>query len=170
MSLAHTLGKEVVAEGVERPGQLHRLRALGCDYVQGFYLLPPQDDLVTHVARRVDDGGDAEPLHGSRGLSITFGRESGFVVLRLSGNIDRSTSAELRERLSDVIDEQGNLSVMLDLAGVRVIDRNGAQVLGAAYDRLHVKGGSLALARPGTTVHQMLVRFGLADLVRAPAE
>ena len=166
MSLAHTLGKEVVAEGVERPGQLHRLRDLGCDYVQGFYLLPPQDDLVTHVARRMDDGGDVVQPHGSRGLSITFGRESGFVVLRLSGNLDRSTSAELRERLSDVIDEQGNLSVMLDLADVRAIDRNGAQVLGTAYDRLHAKGGALALARPGGTVHKMLVRFGLADLVR----
>ena len=169
VSLAHTLGKEVVAEGVERPGQLERLRAVGCDYVQGFYLLPPQDDLVAQVSRRADEAGAADAAEGQRGLVITFGREAGFVVLRLVGNLDRSTSAELSERLSDVIDEQGNLSVMLDLAGVRSMDRNGAQILGAAWDRLRAKGGALALTRPTGAVHKMLGRFGLADLVRGPS-
>ena len=165
MSLAHTLGKEVVAEGVERPGQLHRLRALGCDYAQGFYLLPPQDDLVAHVARPLEDTGELSRPEGVRGLSIAFGRESGHVVLRLAGTLDRSTSAELSERLSDVIDEQGNLNVVLDLAGVRAMDRNGVQVLGAAWDRLQAKGGSLALVRPGAPIQRTLGRFGLADLV-----
>jgi EAL domain-containing protein (putative c-di-GMP-specific phosphodiesterase class I) len=39
--LAHTLGLEAVAEGVETAGQLARLRALGCDLAQGFYLASP---------------------------------------------------------------------------------------------------------------------------------
>ena len=35
MKLSHQLGKEVIAEGVETPGQRDRLRELRCEYAQG---------------------------------------------------------------------------------------------------------------------------------------
>jgi diguanylate cyclase (GGDEF)-like protein len=38
---AHALGLRVTAEGVERPGQLHLLRAMGCDTAQGFLISRP---------------------------------------------------------------------------------------------------------------------------------
>jgi diguanylate cyclase (GGDEF)-like protein len=44
IALAHTLGMEVVAEGVETLNQANQLKALNCDQVQGFYMsypLPP---------------------------------------------------------------------------------------------------------------------------------
>jgi diguanylate cyclase (GGDEF)-like protein/PAS domain S-box-containing protein len=51
--LAHTLGLEAVAEGVETPAQLARLRALGCNLAQGFYLARPMpaDDAFASLAR-----------------------------------------------------------------------------------------------------------------------
>ena len=39
--LAHVLGLDVVAEGVERREQFETLRAMGCDRAQGHYLSPP---------------------------------------------------------------------------------------------------------------------------------
>jgi EAL domain-containing protein (putative c-di-GMP-specific phosphodiesterase class I) len=41
-TLARTLGLRTVAEGVERPEQLHELTVLGCDAVQGFLLGRPR--------------------------------------------------------------------------------------------------------------------------------
>jgi diguanylate cyclase (GGDEF)-like protein len=41
IGLAHSLGMQVVAEGVETEGQLSRLRSLGCDMAQGFLLFRP---------------------------------------------------------------------------------------------------------------------------------
>jgi EAL domain-containing protein (putative c-di-GMP-specific phosphodiesterase class I) len=37
IGLAHALGLEVVAEGVETAGELETLRSLGCDFGQGYY-------------------------------------------------------------------------------------------------------------------------------------
>ena len=42
ISLAHGLGIEVVAEGIETAGQSDRLRELVCDRGQGFYYARPQ--------------------------------------------------------------------------------------------------------------------------------
>ena len=52
IQLAQSLGLRTVAEGVEHPRQLQRLRALRCDLVQGFLLHRPLtvdgiDDLIT---------------------------------------------------------------------------------------------------------------------------
>jgi diguanylate cyclase (GGDEF)-like protein/PAS domain S-box-containing protein len=49
INLAGALGLTTVAEGVETPGQLQELRALGCDIVQGFHLARPQPGHVLDV-------------------------------------------------------------------------------------------------------------------------
>ncbi len=41
LTLAHTLGMDVVAEGIETPLQLEKLKALGCRAGQGFLFSPP---------------------------------------------------------------------------------------------------------------------------------
>jgi EAL domain-containing protein (putative c-di-GMP-specific phosphodiesterase class I) len=41
VSLAHTLGLKVIAEGVEDDAQVRMLRELGCDQIQGFYVSQP---------------------------------------------------------------------------------------------------------------------------------
>lgn len=41
ISMAHTLDKQVVAEGVETEAQLAQLRQLGCEFAQGYFLSRP---------------------------------------------------------------------------------------------------------------------------------
>jgi len=43
VALAHNLGMEVIAEGVETQAHLDQLKLLGCEYAQGFYIAGPLD-------------------------------------------------------------------------------------------------------------------------------
>jgi EAL domain-containing protein (putative c-di-GMP-specific phosphodiesterase class I) len=54
IDMAHTLGKQVVAEGVETLPQLDYLRQRGCDVAQGFVLARPLSvaDVTEHLAQR----------------------------------------------------------------------------------------------------------------------
>ena len=51
IELAHDLGLCVVAEGVETQEQLDKLRALGCDKVQGYYFSRPlpADEFIAYL-------------------------------------------------------------------------------------------------------------------------
>ncbi len=64
IGLAHALGLQVVAEGVETEDQLAELLALGCDEAQGYYFAPPQpvDDLRMLIGRHARGG---RPARGS---------------------------------------------------------------------------------------------------------
>jgi EAL domain-containing protein (putative c-di-GMP-specific phosphodiesterase class I) len=54
ISLGHSLGMQVIAEGVEVAEQAARLRAKGCDYAQGFLYAPalPADQIATACSGR----------------------------------------------------------------------------------------------------------------------
>lgn len=60
VSMCHSLGLKVIAEGVDSEQQLHLLREMGCEEAQGFLFapaLPP--DQITHYLGRV---GEPQPL------------------------------------------------------------------------------------------------------------
>lgn len=65
--LAHSLGLETVAEGVESMEQLRAVRRLGCDHVQGFYLSKPRPGSELESLIREHRSHDREPE-----LAVTF--------------------------------------------------------------------------------------------------
>jgi predicted signal transduction protein with EAL and GGDEF domain len=54
VSLAHNLGLDVIAEGVETAHQVQRLKALGCEHAQGFFFSQPlsREGAADHLARQ----------------------------------------------------------------------------------------------------------------------
>ena len=64
VGLAHSLHMQVVAEGVETEGQLERLRAMGCDYGQGYLLCQALDaeGVERFLDRAVPAPYSAQPL------------------------------------------------------------------------------------------------------------
>lgn len=60
LALAHSLGMKVIAEGVETDDQLSKLKAMNCEYVQGFLIARPVDSeaagaLIGKSFSRVND-------------------------------------------------------------------------------------------------------------------
>jgi EAL domain-containing protein (putative c-di-GMP-specific phosphodiesterase class I) len=62
VGMAHALGKQVMAEGVETPAQAAILQRLRCDLVQGYHFGPPlaADDFAA-MARRLPAAGGTAP-------------------------------------------------------------------------------------------------------------
>ncbi len=69
LELARNLGMDTVAEGIETPAQLERLRALGCPYGQGFLFSKPLDARETE-ARFFTPAEKSQNLHKSAQLQL----------------------------------------------------------------------------------------------------
>jgi EAL domain-containing protein (putative c-di-GMP-specific phosphodiesterase class I) len=67
VALGRTLGLTIIAEGIEEAGQLERLRALGCEFGQGFLFARPDDGevitrfLASHTGSRTIEAQVALP-------------------------------------------------------------------------------------------------------------
>jgi EAL domain-containing protein (putative c-di-GMP-specific phosphodiesterase class I) len=61
VALGRTLGLSIIAEGIEEQGQLERLKALGCEFGQGYLFARPQTGEVTehYLASRSEGRGAA---------------------------------------------------------------------------------------------------------------
>lgn len=83
-------------------------------------------------------------------LSVTVRRERGVVIAELTGDIDLSTVATLRERLLELAGSGQPLIV--DLNRITFIDSTGLGVLIAVARRADMHGGSLhaICSRPQT--------------------
>jgi len=94
-------------------------------------------------------------------LSLRFSRNDGHVVIEVAGELDIATAPLLHERLADIIEAQGNLAVVLDLAGLTFIDSSGLTALVTAHKRLAAHGGRLNLTRPCPATRRAIEITGL---------
>lgn len=83
------------------------------------------------------------------------------VVVMLHGELDLATAPHLRETLADLIDGQGNLSMIIDLANLAFIDCSGLAVLVGALRRMRDRGGEIALRDPNPTASKLFAITGI---------
>ena len=83
-------------------------------------------------------------------LPVTVRRERGVVIAEVTGDIDMSTVAGLRERLFRLAD--GGQPLIVDLNRITFIDSAGLGLLISVARRAHEHGGSLhaVCSRPQT--------------------
>lgn len=110
-------------------------------------------------------GGPATSPARSARSSIAISRALGTVVVTVRGELDEAGARHLSGLLIDLIDFQGNLSVVVDLHDATASDGASAQVFADAAERATRRGGSVALATPPVLVDQSLRRQGLGGLI-----
>lgn len=119
IALAHSIGIQAVAEGVETPDQLAILRQMGCDFAQGFLISRPVEleVLTAWLDQRVPDRVEprAEVARdGVMGPGGTTGRgraadERDVLADSREGVADiRDTVADIRDTVADVRDQSGD--------------------------------------------------------------
>lgn len=96
---------------------------------------------------------------------IVIGRYQGTVIVSVHGDLDDPGLVHLGGVLADLIDGQGNLSLLVDLHDAIAIDPEGVSVFAEAAERVHRDGGAITLSKPPGLLLEALRDRHLAHLV-----
>jgi len=94
-------------------------------------------------------------------LSIKPETDGTWTVLRCVGDLDVTTSSELRTAIQNAVTEAG---VVVDLEGVRFIDSTALGVLIAGQKRIQRDGRELRIVVTSATILRIIAITGLDDL------
>lgn len=98
------------------------------------------------------------------GFRVRTQRSDGTVVLRLQGDLDVATAAELRRALAQAL-EGAPSSLVLDLAELSFVDSTGIGALVGASRRAREVGSSFVLRSPVRAVEKALRLTGVDQLL-----
>ena len=97
-------------------------------------------------------------------LSVLTRSTDGCVVVTVAGDVDISTSPDLRAALSGAIAD-GIRAIVVDLSAVSFVDSTALGVLVGAYTALRNTGGRLALVNDHEAVLKVLRITALDDVL-----
>lgn len=101
-------------------------------------------------------------------LSVVVSREVGAVVVTVEGRLDVAGCAVLEALLTDLIDGQGNITVVIDL-GRTIIEQEALVVLDEAARRARGHGAKLSLRTPWPHTQEAQLAGFLTDGDEVPA-
>jgi anti-sigma B factor antagonist len=88
--------------------------------------------------------------------------DGGVVVVRVTGEVDVSTSGLLRDGLLVAMTGENRWNLVVNLASVSLIDSTGVGVLVGVWHRIRARNGCLALV-PSLQVQRVLEMTGLTS-------
>ena len=101
--------------------------------------------------------------HNSFPFSLSVGRALGTVVVTTHGDLDAQGSEHLGHTLLDLIEDQGNMIVIVDLRDMEDSGAADYSVFGKAVAAATRHGADLTLSRPTASVRRRLDARGLAS-------
>ena len=87
-------------------------------------------------------------------LSINVSRDLGAVIVTVLGELDVYGAARLGAELADLIDGQGNMTVVVDLRHTDSVDPAGLGVFGEAAELVRRRGGHLTFSGASDDVYE----------------
>jgi anti-sigma B factor antagonist len=102
-------------------------------------------------------------------LTVSTRNEAGCAIVAVTGDVDISTSPDLREALAGVLHTSNgtcaNRAVVVDLSDVRFVDSTGLGVLVGAYTAVRNAGGRLAVVNDHPAVIKVFTITGLHEVL-----
>lgn len=102
--------------------------------------------------------GDGRALERSAPATFTieaFDAPAGIVALRLEGELDVSTGADVRERVDRAL-EDGATGLLLDVEEVTFMDSSMLREFLRAQGELRARGGAVVLVAPRPAIRRLL--------------
>ena len=109
------------------------------------------------------EGASAEPEQ--HGMRVSVQRSGGVLTVRVRGEVDRDTAERLRMGLRHAVHTAGTDRMVVDLAGVPLVDAAGVAVLLDAAAAAAASSVHLSLAGAQPYVRRILAVSGLAALL-----
>jgi anti-anti-sigma factor len=106
----------------------------------------------------------ADVEQGGAGLTVTVGEvagEPGVATFTVSGQLDVSTEAELRDALAGAV-SQKPAKIVLDVSGLEFMDSSGLAVLLVAAREVD----AVELANPTAIIRRLIGAAGLSETLR----
>jgi len=107
-------------------------------------------------------GGAGED--GAVALTVSTRNGPGCAIVAVSGDVDISTSPDLREALAEAV-AAGNRAIVVDLSAVRFVDSTGLGVLVGAYTAVRNAGGRLSVVNDHAPVLKVFTITALHDVL-----
>lgn len=98
-------------------------------------------------------------------FGITVSRENSVVIVSVDGALDPETSPTLRNILVDLVESQGNLSLVVDLSALTFVDSTAIGVICALERELSARNGHLVVREPSPAVRRIFETSGLATIL-----
>jgi len=99
------------------------------------------------------------------GLLLDYRLDSGVAVVKVTGEVDVSTSSSLRDSLLRVIAGENHHGLVVNLASVSFLDSTGVGVLVGIWHRVCATRDCLAPAAPSRQARRVLETTGLTKLL-----
>ncbi|MBI3241233.1 MAG: STAS domain-containing protein [Chloroflexi bacterium] len=96
-------------------------------------------------------------------MEITAREHKRVVVIRVSGRVDATTTAEFEAKIKEYV-TGGHPNLVLELDAADYISSAGLRVLISAQKALKAKGGKLVMAQPSDRVKEVMQLAGLDPL------
>lgn len=103
-------------------------------------------------------------------LRVSVGRQAGWAVAGVAGELDYRTCAELRECLSGLVAGVAGPRVCVDLSGLEFCDSSGVSCLVRASRSVREQDGEFVLLGPVGDLARRLMSMGLSEVLPVVGE
>ena len=96
---------------------------------------------------------------------LTHEKRRGTMTVRLTGDLDHNTAAQIREELDALIDDPGVKKLVFDLSELGFMDSSGIGMMIGRYKTMVRRGGSVAVKPGGKQVDRLMELSGLYQII-----
>lgn len=98
-------------------------------------------------------------------MEVAFKRKNKTLIIRVSGEIDHHTSAELRHQAENILMETGGRNIIFDFEQVTFMDSSGIGMIIGRYKQLQAIGGRIAVACANEKIEEIIRLSGVIHLI-----